>query len=403
MINFDINKLRYEYVYVKKISQFSIVVKSDINNQLFEPSYFKDYKVNKNRETVLNIHKSVYDLYKKSKTITSFAGKGKKACIFFYDNSILNIDVYSPYTYAINFEGNNKIAQQIELTEKEWVSSNVKAFTKIKEKFDEKIKEGEIKPENIFIDGKNIFCVTDDVTHSHTFKVKDFNIRRVLYFNLAKVAFSSLNRIPVKKENSKDKIDEKDGEKIEDENITLILKEGFVVAYSPFDDKSKCVYSSVITNEYSKTQNGLFMGIPFNIFTLDHLDDKYNNSIDKIGRYYMNLMFLLKAGNVIGKHYGHKETDFLDIPSVIKETGIINLNSDISRESKLNYAIKINPFDAMAYIFRYMHKEKNLNVYRDLESLFRYSFSTGLVSIRKIGNIFKENKSLKDLESKLSK
>lgn len=402
MINFDINKLRYEYVYVKKISQFSIVVKSDVNKKTFEPSYFKDYKINKNKETVLNIHKSVYDLYKKNKTITSFAGKGKKACIFFYDDSILNIDVYSPYAYVINHEGGNKITQQVEISEKEWTSSNVKAFSKIKEKFDEKINNGEIKPENIFIDGRNIFCVTDEITHRYVFKIKDFHIKRVLYFNLAKVAFSSLNKKP-KKEKEVDETNEND-EKIEDENITLILKEGFVVAYNPFDDKNKFVYSSVITNEYSKRQNGAYMGIPFNIFTLDHLDDKHTIiNDDKIGRYYMNLIFLLRSGNVIGKHYGHKETDFLDIPSIIKETGIINLNSDISRESRLNYAIKINPFDAMAYLFRYMYKEKNLNVYRDLESLFRYSFSTGLVSVKKIGNIFKENKSLDNIKAKVNK
>jgi len=112
---------------------------------------------------------------------------------------------------------------------------------------------------------------------------------------------------------------------------------------------------------------------------------------------YFNLLFALRAGKVIGEHYGADETDFLDIPSVIIDTETINLKNDISYQSKSNYPMQLNPWDCLAYMFKFFNKETDLNIYRNLVSLFNYSIKNGFVDKKNTGQVFKEGKSLDDI------
>jgi hypothetical protein len=156
----------------------------------------------------------------------------------------------------------------------------------------------------------------------------------------------------------------------------IVLKEGYVLGYNPFAGERDFAVFSPVISETKQVQR----------------------FFDAVKPVYFNLNLALRAGNTIGKHYGFAETDFLDFPSIIIETGIINLKNDISYQSKANYPVDIPNQDVLAYMFRFLHRESDLNVYRDLVSLFGLAFSTlGSVSGEKLSDVFVEGKSLSDV------
>ena len=108
--------------------------------------------------------------------------------------------------------------------------------------------------------------------------------------------------------------------------------------------------------------------------------------------------FTLKAARVIGEHYSFAETDFLDIPKIILETNILNLKTDITRQSRSKFPVSTEPFEGLAYIMRYCHMEKDLNIYRDLVSLFTFTIKYGFVSKQLTGDIFLEGKDISDIK-----
>lgn len=372
MIPFDASKVKYDYVYISKISKFSIEVNMDDEGEQYLPAGV-DYKV-KGEKTVIPIHRRVFKLYEKHNFTYEFAGKGRRSCIFYYDGYVLVVDSYKPYTFV----GKSPVG------ERDWESLNIGAMNKIISLINDEREAGHSR--DIFIDGETIFFTCgqagEQLDHEGAFWLQPVRFIRLskMAVGMSQAMEKFFNEKKDDEENSKINANQEVESVKKDEDSkkksVIVLKEGYVLGYNPFaGERDFAVFSPVISEP--KLVKRFF---------------------DTTKPVYFNLNLALRAGNIIGKHYGFAETDFLDFPSIIIDTGIINLKSDISYQSKANYPVDIPNQDVLAYMFRFLHRESDLNVYRDLVSLFGLAFSTlGSISGEKLSDVFVEGKSLSDV------
>jgi hypothetical protein len=388
MIKFNPEKLTFEYVYIRKIFKNFVEVIVDNERNRYE-SDSVSYKRLKDGSVQIPIHYRVFSLYLKTNSILHFDETvGKKACITYYDGKVLSIDVYRR-SYLSGYE-----------PEETWKSVNEGAFAHVKEML--KVQE------DIFIDGESIFLM-DKLGQRETFKgTNAFWIQPVRYISLSKMGIkkstskllSDMDKKEVKPE-EKAKIEE---EIKKDNDATILLKSGHVLAYNPNadidpQDFSIVVYSPVFANNKTATtipKRTSRFSSPENdqasfFKNLKNIEDVKNPTI-------LNLNFVLKATKVIGEHYSFEDTDFLNVPKIILETNIINLKSDISLSSRSTYPVDIPVWDGLAYIMRYCYSEDNLNVYRDLVSLFKFTLTKGFVSQKQTGNLFLDGKNMGDIK-----
>lgn len=376
MIKFDPAKITLEYVYLRKIYKNFIEVICDSERNIYD-SKIIEFKRLKNKSVQIPIHYKVYSLYTKTNSLLHFDEElGKKACIVFYDGKVLSIDVYR----RSYFSNNEK--------EEVWKSVNEGVFEKLISML--KINQ------DVYIDGKSIFFL------DKLLPIEKFNKTNLFWFQ--PVRFIELSKMGVKRSTSKLLSTENKEIKKDDksDDSLVILKNGICLGFNPNADKPNeeqiFVYSSVFDSSIpketkrNKTKN-FNAAISSNKFTtiLKGIENKENQSI-------LNLDFVLKAAKVIGQHYSFEDTDFLDIPNLILETGILNLKYDITRESRSKFPVSIEPFEGLAYVMRYFHIEEDLNIYRDLVSLFEFTIRYGFVSKSSTGNIFKEGKNHTDIK-----
>lgn len=403
MIPFDPSKISYDYVYITKLTKFSIEVTKADNNEAYAPENIK-HSIRRGK-TIVPIHQKVFMLYAKNNSLVEFSGEGRRACIFYYDGYVLTIDVFRPFA---TFQG-------VQVPEKDWISLNIEALNKIVGLIAEaQAKDNTAK---VFIDGETIFF-PDSMSKPSYFKTtKNFWLQPIRYIQLSKMAVKISKNFASVMQAKKDVIDtgeivaetttennaikpdtieekSKSKAKNTDTETFIVLKAGFVLAYNPIleEDPDFVVYSSVMTDTDGESKKGRF-GISYGIPS----PKVFYKMEDSQNPMYFNLLFALRAGKVIGEHYGFDETDFLDIPSVILATGVLNLKNDISYQSRSNYPMDLNTWDCLAYLFRFFHKETDLNIYRNLVSLFGFAVKYGFVDKKNTGNVFKEGKSLEDL------
>lgn len=376
MIKFDPDKLTFEYVYIRKIFKTFVEVISNDSKEKYD-STIVDFKRLRDGCVQIPIHYKVYSLYLKSNSVLHFDQfLGKRACIYYYDGKVLSIDVYRKSYYA-----------NVEL-EHLWKSVNEGVFNHLKEML--KVHD------DIYIDGESIFLL-DKMMPKQNFKSNN-------NFWIQPVRFVSLSKMGVKKASSKLLSDaDKKEEKAPTNESLVILKSGYVLAYDPsigFDnEESIVVYSPVFFQDGGNVPKGgkrkRVQGEPAEEFSafknLEHIEDPKNPTV-------LNLNYVLKAAKVIGDNYHFDETDFLNIPQLIIDTKIVNLKSDISIHSRSTYPVNLNVWDGLAYLMRYCHRESNLNVYRDLVALFRYTLVKGFVSKKKTGDLFNEGKSMSSIQ-----
>lgn len=376
MIKFDPAKVTFEYVYIRKIFKNFVEVICDNNGNKYE-SENVSFKRLKDGSVQIPIHYKVYALYLKRNSLLHFDEKvGKKACILFYDGKVLTIDVYRKSYFEKNIE-----------TQEKWTSANEGVVSIITDML--KVND------TAYIDGESIFFLD---------KLKPIIRLKTNIFWYQPVRYIELSKMGIKKANSEllSKIDDKDEK---EKNSYIILKDGYTLAFKPNiigTDISEeiIVYSPVFGNEITKSkpksrrvEDFNKPSAPSSFFSqINKIEDTANPNI-------MNLDFVLKAAKVIGSHYSFEDTDFLDIPKIILETGILNLKYDISRESRSKYPVAIKPFEGLAYIYRYLYMENDLNVYRDLVSLFNFTIKYGFVSKKDTTELFVEGKSQEDIKT----
>ncbi len=384
MIKFNPEKITFEYVYIRKIFKTFVEVISDNERNPYK-SETVEYKRLKDGCVQIPIHYKVYALYLKTNSILHFDENiGKKACITFYDGKVLSIDVYRKNYFS---------EPEPEAT---WKSVNEGVFSHIKGML-------EIQ-EDIYIDGESIFLV-DKLSPIQNFKnTKSFWVQPVRYIALSKMGvkkYTSKLLNDLKNDTLKSP-EEKEKELKKENDSTVILRSGYVLAYNPNkdfneNDNSIIVYSPVFDTgtaniSKNKKDNNKSEAEQRQFFkNLQNIENKDDPTI-------LNLNFVLKAARVIGEHYSFDETDFLDIPALICETNIINLKTDISINSRATYPVDIPVWDGLAYIMRFCYQESNLNIYRDLVSLFRFTLVRGFVSKKETGDLFNDGKGMGDIK-----
>lgn len=376
MIKFDPAKVTFEYVYIRKIFKNFVEVICDNNGNKYE-SENVSFKRLKDGSVQIPIHYKVYALYLKRNSLLHFDEKvGKKACILFYDGKVLTIDVYRKSYFEKNIE-----------TQEKWTSANEGVVSIITDML--KVND------TAYIDGESIFFLD---------KLKPIIRLKTNIFWYQPVRYIELSKMGIKKVNSEllSKIEDKEEK---EKNSYIILKDGYTLAFKPNIigtniSEEIIVYSPVFGNEITKSKQKSKRAEDLNkpssqssfFSQINKIEDTTNPNI-------MNLDFVLKAAKVIGNHYSFEDTDFLDIPKIILETGILNLKYDISRESRAKYPVAIKPFEGLAYIYRYLYMEKDLNVYRDLVSLFNFTIKYGFVSKKETTELFIDGKSQEDIKT----
>lgn len=374
MIKFDPAKIQFEYVYIRKIFKSFVEIISDVNGNTYESS-FVEYKRLKDGSVQIPIHYKVFSLYLKNNSLLEFNPmNGRKACIFYYDGKVLLVDVY-----RINYFGRRE-------TESEWKSVNESIFAQVKKVFKD--------PDETYIDGESIFFIDKTLPVSHFKTTKNFYIQAVRYIDLSKMGIKKyISNLFENNTDSKENSDE--GDSIANSSI-MILKSGFVLAYNPYRDIDplneevivySCVFKSLEKKKQGKNSKWSQDESCANLLKIENPENPL----------FFNLNFVLRAAKVIGEHFDFDETDFLNIPQLILDTGIINLKSDISRQSRDNYPVSLNVWDCFAYIMRYCYLEKDLNNYRDFVNLFKFAVTKGFVSKKNTGDLFQEGKGLGDI------
>lgn len=376
MIKFDPAKVTFEYVYIRKIFKNFVEVICDNNGNKYE-SENVSFKRLKDGSVQIPIHYKVYALYLKRNSLLHFDEKvGKKACILFYDGKVLTIDVYRKSYFEKNIE-----------TQEKWTSANEGVVSIITDML--KVND------TAYIDGESIFFLD---------KLKPIIRLKTNIFWYQPVRYIELSKMGIKKVNSEllSKIEDKEEK---EKNSYIILKDGYTLAFKPNIigtniSEEIIVYSPVFGNEITKSKQKSKRAEDLNKpFSQNSFFSQINKIEDTTNPNIMNLDFVLKAAKVIGNHYSFEDTDFLDIPKIILETGILNLKYDISRESRSKYPVAIKPFEGLAYIYRYLYMEKDLNVYRDLVSLFNFTIKYGFVSKKETTELFIDGKSQEDIKT----
>lgn len=378
MIKFDPSKITLEYVYIRRIFKNFIEVIHDNDKNIYN-NVNVDFKRLKNQSVQIPIHYNVYSLYLKRNSLIHFDEvNGKKACIVYYDGKVLTVDVYR----RSYFSSNEK--------ESTWKSVNESVFSTLISML--KVNE------DVYIDGKSIFFL-DRLIPVVKFETTNlFWLQPVRYIELSKMGVKKSSSKLLSETTSEENKKESDTGNKADEDSLVILKNGICLGFNPNADKPEeeqiFVYSSVfsssnVLNNNSKSEKNT-------------KNDKFKNNLTNIesksDRSVLNLDFVLKASRVIGEHYSFEDTDFLEIPKIILETGILNLKYDITRQSRSRFPVSIHPFEGLAYIMRYFHIENNLDVYRDLVSLFEFTIRHGFVSEKSTGEVFLEGKNHTDIE-----
>ncbi len=398
MIRFDPSLFRCDYVRLKKITSSYLYVSTTKDGK----PYVTDVSVKgtyKHREvSKVKIHENVSRQYFKNNSMKEFQDLGKFACIAYYGDIVVAVEVQN-------------LAQTIDKN-KEWVAVIEKVMDNI----------NSIIPaqKDVFINGKDIYWF-DDVTRNQG---NHLNVSEDGAFKLQYVKYLSLSKIGVeinadKTIESVDESAKKDIRVIKtigskrnispdsiahlrfDENYAVqgeanvqavaLLNESVLISYSPNRGQPNEVecFSPVLAfdNHLEKKKN----------------DDEFNKILNNIAGFsslkdpiHLNLNFVLYAGKVIGEKYGFRETEILNTPEIIKDTKMVSLEK-IYPSSRTSYPINLPVFDGLAWLFRFIHKEKDLNNMRDLSNLFNKIFKDGFIQQSKVMSSFRDGKSQDDI------
>lgn len=422
MIKYDPNLFYCEYVRVKKITSnyIYITTRSDGRPYKSDKSIKDVYK--KRDVAKIRIHENVSRQYFKNHSMKEFKDLGQFACIAFYEDIVIAVEVQS----LIHTIKENQA----------WIATIDRIMRNIYSVIPE--------DEDVFINGKEIFWIpkTDVVQPRESYKISSdgcFRIKEVKYLELSKIGVTvssgekkditgegkdedsdgvpSSHLLPKESKNSfstevlktiglkkdylsedlatlnfgKSYIDRKGNS----EAAIAFVKTSYVLSYNPYGDENTdfhC-YSPIISfdDDVISKSNEKELAVLETLYSLKDIDKKKENPS------YLNLNFVLNAGKIIGEKYGFEETEILNIPKIIKDTGDVNFTK-INESSRINYPVDLMPFDGLAWLFRFVNMEKNLNEQRDLSNLFSKVFKTGFVAKNKVEIKYREGKTADDIK-----
>lgn len=400
MIKFDPTLFRCDYVRLKKITTGYLYVSESSDGKAYETDITVSGKYRGRNISKVKVHESVSRQYFKHHSMKEFKGLGRYACIAYYGDIVVAVEVQNHLMK--NQDG------------KEWVATIEKIMNNI---------SMIIPPQkDVFINGKEIFWVSDHPAHA----TNQLNISEDGAFALRYVKYLSLSKIGVevsaKKDDDVNQVEEQAEEQViaiktigstrnissdsirnlnfdenfasfDSEDLTAIafLKESFVLSYSPNRNDERAIecFSPILSFDENVSTEKNKKEFEKTVEFLRSIESK----VDPI---FLNLNFALYAGKTIGERYGYQETDILRISDIIRSTKTVSIEK-IYEDSRSGYPIDLPVKDGLAWLFRYIHREKDINAMRDLSNLFSKIFKNGFVWKSKVVSIFKDGKNEDDI------
>ena len=400
MIKYDPELFFCEYVRIKKITSGYIYVTTRADGTAYHSDNSIKAKYQKRDISKIKVHENVSRQYFKNNSIKEFSDLGQFACIAFYGDIVISIEVQS-----LKKNKSDNVA---------WVATIDRVMNNIYSVIP--------SDDDVYINGKEIFWVDksdprnnvdDPDSRLNVSKDGCFTLRIVKYLSLSKIGVTvmegdneeSFNTEVIKTIGMKRNLvgenlinlvfDKSYIERKGDKTAAVaFIKSSYVLAYNPYiNDKSYDCYSPILDfSDDLISSAGQKEKIVINtLYNLKDFDNfKQNPS-------FLNLDFALHSGKLIGELYGFEETEILKISEIVKETGMVSFRK-ITSDSRVNYPINLMPFDGLAWLFKYVNKEKDLNTQRDLSNLFSKIFKQGFVAANKVEVKFKMGKSEDDIK-----
>ncbi len=411
MIKFDSTLFHCDYVRLKKITSTYLYVSCDSEGRHYSTENSIDGVYKSKKISKIRIHESVARQYFKNNTMKEFQDLGKFASIAYYGDIVVSIEIQN--LLMTNTEN------------KTWVS--------VTEQVMENISRIIPLDQDVFINGKDIFWVDKNEKNN---KNPNLVLSEDGAFRLQNANYLSLSRIGVEINDEKSKRNGEDEYKENpdlahsgeiNENIVVLKTIGskrnlssesikflnFEENYAVSDvnhTKAVALLRRANVLEYCPNRDDDYPILCYSpILAFDESIDRvkneedYNNLIKNLHAIrfkedpvFLNLNFTLHAGKMIGEKYGYEETEILKISHIIKDTKMISFEK-IHESSRTGYPIEMHPFNGLSWLFRFVHKEKNLNEMRDLTALFSIIFKKGFIAKSKVTSAFKEGRNQDDI------
>lgn len=372
MLNFDINKLRSVYVYLVKITSDYLYVTTHRNGEPYLSSSVDQVAYREHKVTKIKIHRSVSHGFFKYNVMKEFSTP-RLASLNYYGSDIVGVEIQMYNLRLGAFQAPEN-----------WQSN----FSKVISNLEEKIKD----VTNIWINGQEIFWPVNNEQAHDSFKITTdgtFAIQVVNYVKLSKMGLDILQKTKTAKEISAVNTDKEEEMQETVSRAYLPLSMGSVLAYSPNaahpDEEQIVVYSPVLTAECnaSPSQKQSELRLVYSIAS------EHNPA-------YPSIEFAIRAAKTIGKLYGYGETDFLNIPSIIEKTGMVNLQR-IDKKCRLTTPMNMRATTSISWIMGFIYRETNINSQRELSKMFKFIINKGLVHKSSIKSFLKKGLSENDI------
>lgn len=364
MLQFDINKLRSVYVYLLKVTGDYLYVTTHRNGEPYlsaaeDQVSYRDHKVTK-----IKIHRSVSQGFFKFNVMKEFSSP-RLASLNYYGSDIIGVEI----------QMFNRRLGAFQAAEN-WQSN----FSKVIVKLGDAIKDAE----NVWINGQEIFWVKKAEDTRSMFNITNdgsYFIQMVSYVKLSKMGLDRFQKQKTAKEISSVNTDSAEELHETVSSAYLPLSTGCVLAYKPNaaypDLEQIVVYSPVLSADKE-----------FGTSNKDEVRMVYSIA-SETNPSYPTIEFAIRAAKTIGKLYGYAETDFLDIPSIIKKTGMVNLQK-ISEKCRFKTPMNMRATTSISWLMGFLHRETDLNNLRDLSKMFKFIINNGLVYRNSIKTFYRE-------------
>lgn len=365
MIKFDVEKMRSVYVHIVKITSGYVYVTNHRNGEVYNPKGSNRFAYQDFTVTRVPIDGTVYALYKRYSSMTSFS-RPRLASLNFYGDTIVSIETQQ---YSKRLGGFQDAAN--------WKSYFSRALPDLR---------GLTNNREGFIDGVDIFWFEDETSSYNLDDDGCFSMmscKAVSLGNLGRpLTFKSAQTLENKAAASGDD----DMLNQIDNFYHLRTRTGVVLRYRPEAGTSKAqgdelvtVYSSVLAE---------IKGFTRGHGQSESREDKESKNMvralyemcHKTSPSQANLSFLLSSAKTIGKLYGMQEAHFLNVPMVMKATGQMTL-VDIPEKQRGMIPIGRSAQEALGWLFRFIYMEDNLSNMRHLIKTMKICLTKGLMPL----------------------
>lgn len=322
----------------------------------------KGYRLDTNTPITIKASKQVYTNYKRRYKATTFPAKAREVSILTFKGTVMNVELHS------SLQGISE-----EFVAK--MSSRDKLFFNtpdLKRNLRKMTRSSLLKKQDLFFDGVYLF-----------FKTGINKVSLDEHVTIEEAACVNLMGL--------------DAETLNFSQVSNYLKRD-VITFTPAPGKE--VYSPTITIADAKKKGKMN---PFRLKKIVRDKDggivsdgngktKVENSNLLNGGAFVNLRFALAAAKTVGSMYGAEETRIFHIRKLMKELNQVNLYT-LPKSVLALHPAGLNVKTALAFLFRFIDKETDIERLKRLRALFVNGFMTkGITFESVVKNIHKKGK-----------